>query len=308
MRTPNVRSVDLRLLQVFATIVECRGFTAAQVELGLSQSTISSYMAELEARLTARLCERGRGGFRLTEEGRLVHEATQRLFRSLDTFASEVGVIRGRLIGELHIGMVDNIVSHPECPIPEAFRRFKSRDGDVQLHLHVGAPSEIERAVLDGRYHLGVGGYTSRAPGLAYLPLFRERQWLYCGARHPLFARPERRIRTRDIQACDYVRRLYVSDSDLPLSFRGAATAAAENMEAIAHLILSGRFIGFLPVHYAARWVERGEMRALKPRRITYSSQLELITRRTRPKNAAIDVFLADFLAAAGLPKQPAAS
>ncbi len=59
---PNVANVDLRLLRVFATIVECQGFSAAQAELNISQSTISNHMLALEERLKCKLCQRGRGG------------------------------------------------------------------------------------------------------------------------------------------------------------------------------------------------------------------------------------------------------
>ena len=58
---------DLRLLQIFTVIVDCGGFSAAQVRLGMSQSTISGKMSDLETRLGVRLCQRGRSGFRLTE-------------------------------------------------------------------------------------------------------------------------------------------------------------------------------------------------------------------------------------------------
>jgi hypothetical protein len=52
------------LLRLFVSVVECGGFSAAQGELGLSQSSISQQMAKLETRLGYRLCSRGKGGFR----------------------------------------------------------------------------------------------------------------------------------------------------------------------------------------------------------------------------------------------------
>ena len=61
MRTNvNMSQVDIRLLNVFLTVVDCGGFTPAQIALNVSQSTLSSHMSALEARLDMRLCERGR--------------------------------------------------------------------------------------------------------------------------------------------------------------------------------------------------------------------------------------------------------
>lgn len=55
---------DVRLLKIFVTTVEAGGFAAAQGELNLSLSTISSHIAALEGRLNQTLCRRGRAGFR----------------------------------------------------------------------------------------------------------------------------------------------------------------------------------------------------------------------------------------------------
>ena len=50
--------VDLRLLRVFMTIVQCNGFSAAHASLGMTQATISTHMRHLEERLRVLMCER----------------------------------------------------------------------------------------------------------------------------------------------------------------------------------------------------------------------------------------------------------
>jgi DNA-binding transcriptional LysR family regulator len=77
----NLSESDLRLLRVFAKVVEAGGYSAAQIELNVSQSTISTHMTELEHRLGVRLCQRGRSGFSVTEKGRLIYQASLRLSR-----------------------------------------------------------------------------------------------------------------------------------------------------------------------------------------------------------------------------------
>ena len=64
---------DLRLLRIFKTTVECGGFSSAVTELGISRSTISVHMSNLEARMKLKLCVRGRSGFALTEAGQAVY-------------------------------------------------------------------------------------------------------------------------------------------------------------------------------------------------------------------------------------------
>ena len=66
----NVTDIDLRLLRLFASVVRCGGFTAAQAELNMSQSNISMHIGNLEKRLGYRLCKRGKGGFSYVIGGR----------------------------------------------------------------------------------------------------------------------------------------------------------------------------------------------------------------------------------------------
>ena len=64
--------VDLRLLRVFKSVVECGGMAAAELELNIALSTISRHVKDLEIRLGLVLCRRGRGGFGLPPEGQQV--------------------------------------------------------------------------------------------------------------------------------------------------------------------------------------------------------------------------------------------
>jgi len=290
--------VDIRLLRVFMTVVECGGFTPAQVVLNVSQSTISSHMSALEARLEMRLCERGRAGFRITPDGQRVFEASQRLYRSIETFTSDIEALRGRLTGDLHIGAVDNVVTNPDFALSDAISAFEKRHGEVRITLHIGTPAEIERSVVEGNYQIGVGAYTKQISGIEYTPLLKEKQALYCGSAHPLFQLPDDAIEEWDLAQYKFVKRPYVPDEHIPAAkvLKGAATA--ENMEAIAILILSGGFTGFLPEHYAQRWIKTGEMKPILPDRMHYLSPMELIFRTTLPQTLAAQFFKADLIEA----------
>lgn len=290
-------NVDIKLLGVFAAIVEAGGFAAAQVQLNLSASRISTLVADLEARLDMRLCQRGRVGFRLTSEGRAVYEASQRLFAAHEEFRARVGGLGGRLTGELQIGMVDNMVTNRDCRLAEAIGRFRRRDNDVHLVLHVLGPRELERGVLDGRLQLAIGGFHHHVPGLAHEELFTEEQTLYCGLGHRLFGRPEAEMTVAELATAAFADRGYMEGLKLkrPPEFRASATA--NYMEALAFLVLSGQYIAYLPTHYAMRWVERGLMRSLLPRQVAYQSLFEVITRKGAEQTAAMQALRDDLRA-----------
>ena len=65
--------------------------------------------------------------------------------------------------------------------------------------------------------------------------------------------------------------------------------ATAFDQEAIATLILSGRFVGFLPEHYAQAFVQRGQMRAVSPAKLHYRCDFVSVLRRSpQPARAAL--------------------
>ena len=169
MAVPTLHDIDLKLLRVFAAVVEHGGFGPAQAVLNISLSRLSSMIAELERRLGVRLCHRGRVGFRLTDKGAQVYQSSLKLMNSLEGFRAEVGALRGRLVGTLSIGMVDNIVSNPECRLSDVISRFCERDQEVRVSLHIDAPPELEQRVMDGRLDLVIGAF-HHAPARARIP------------------------------------------------------------------------------------------------------------------------------------------
>ena len=293
----NVQDIDLRLLRIFDTIVASGGFSAAQAPLNMSQSAISTHMSTLETRLGCRLCERGKSGFHLTEKGERVLRATHELFASLDGFVGQVRGLSGRLVGDLSIGLLDNIVTHENARLARSLARFYRRDQDVCLQFFVKSPTELELAVLDGQLHAAISYVGHRLPNLEYRNLFSEKVSIYCGERHPLFGRHNTSL--AELESYPWVKRGYLLPSSLlPVDpGRLALTAIAHHMEAVAHLVLAGSHLGYLPQHYARQWVEQGKMHALNVATHSYVVEHSLITHGGRPRNEALDALMADILA-----------
>ena len=69
-------------------------------------------------------------------------------------------------------------------------------------------------------------------------------------------------------------------------------TARSYNIEGLAHLVLSGCFLAFLPCHYAGQWVKAGRMRALRPDIFGYRSRYEIAWRKSEMPVAATLQFI----------------
>lgn len=291
-KLPNLKDVDLRLLRVFFAVVRSEGFAAAQQQLGISASNISVHISQLEKRLDVRLCERGRRGFRLTDEGKLIYEAALALFQATDRFRGVVGSARGKLVGEIHFGFVDAIVTNRSLELVESIADFSAAAPDVLVNLDVSSPQELIQGLLEERYHAVLSPQLEQRDFVEYLPFHQERKSLYCGAGHPLFDRRDADVSLDELAETPAVARSYMSEWVVTGDTKFTTAATASHMESVALMILTGRYIGFLPDHYAAQWVASGVLRALREDQLSYVDWFFLAWRRnerTRTVRAFID-------------------
>jgi len=284
--------VDIRLIRVFCCVVKCGGMAAAELELNIGRSTISRHVKDLEQRIGVTLCHRGRAGFSLTPEGRHVYRAAQQLLAALDQFQGELSELRGRLTGQLSLALFDKTVTNPKARIHQAVRRFHDAAPDVDIDIHVEPVNDIERHVIEGGYLLGIIPTHRNSSSLAYLPLFDEQMYLYCSADHPLASRSLRPARA-EILAQKYAGMGFHSPNmEVGSRLGWQRRATAYDQEAIATLILSGRYVGFLPDHYAAYFVQQGMMRHLGGSAFQYRCQFAAVYRRSPKPSRLLSAFL----------------
>ena len=287
-----VHDLDIRLIRIFKAVVENGGFSAAENMLGIGRSAISLAMADLEARTGLKLCQRGRAGFSLTEEGRQVYEAGNRMMAALEGFRTEVNSLHERLRGELSIGITDNLVTLPNMEVTEALATLKERGPEVRISIHMVPPNEVAAGVVDGRLHVGVVPAVNNLTGLVHHSLYEETSYLYCARGHPLFETADR-VTDKAVAAADAVAPAYALPAEALNRYQSLrCTASATDREGIAFLVLTQRYIGYLPEHFAARWVECDRLRALAPARHYYRIEYNVITRRDRRPHRVLETFL----------------
>ncbi len=196
-----ISDADIRLLRIFCIVVASGGLSAATTELQADLSTVSRHIKDLEDKVGARLCNRGRSGFSLTAHGVLVHSAAQELFRALKSFSRNITTLHDDPIGELKLGVMDALLTDPQFALPAALRAYRLKAPRVQVRLTVTRPNDIERLVLNGDLDAGIVAARDRPPGLDYHLLYHEKSSLYCASTHPFFGRSDSDIDLDDARA-----------------------------------------------------------------------------------------------------------
>ena len=277
-----ISDMDLRLLQVFRAVVDCGGMAAAELELNIGTSTVSRHIKDLETRLGLTLCRRGRAGFALTPEGEKVYAQTTQLLAATEAFKASMDDIHQRMGGALHLAVFDKTASNPQAQLAQALSAFTALAPEVGLNLHVSTLNSIERGVIDGSYQMGIIPGHRSSDVLQYTPLFGETMLLYCGRGHALFHADHGAMDWDSMRAHAFAGLGYHSPN-MEITQRQRLTRAATgfDQESIATLILAGRFLGFLPDHYARSFVQTRQMQAVKPDVFRYDCEFFAITRRS---------------------------
>jgi DNA-binding transcriptional LysR family regulator len=285
-----IGDTDLRLLKVFKSVADCGGMAAAELELNVGISTISRQIKDLETRLGLTLCRRGRSGFALTAEGQRIYEETTRFLDAAESFLIGVDDVHRRMGGQLGIGVFDKTATNPGARIGEAIALFSEAAPEVALQVQVSTINAIERKLIDGSLHVGIIPAHRNSESLAYDKLFDETMLLYCSASHPLFNARDANLDWKGLTAYKFAGLGYHSpnmEASQRVGLRRAATGL--DQEAIATLILSGHFLGFLPDHYADAFERAGRMRPVRPELFRYSCDFVCVMRRSpAPARAAL--------------------
>jgi DNA-binding transcriptional LysR family regulator len=123
-------STDLNALQVFARVVQAGSFTGGAHALGMPKSTVSQRVAELEARLGARLLQRTTRRLSLTDEGRIYYDHCVRILAEVEQAESAVTNLQ-----DVPRGLLRVTVPASTQVLGPVLADFLRRHGGVQLDV-----------------------------------------------------------------------------------------------------------------------------------------------------------------------------
>jgi DNA-binding transcriptional LysR family regulator len=216
----------------------------------------------------------------------------QRLFGSLDQFSRKVAGLRSNFGGSLSIGLIDNIITDPSTPVAATIAKLVEVAPALHLLIETRSPGELLRDVVAQKLDLVVGSFPRPALGLAYIDLYEETQNFYCGAGHPLFSVADPSIDIDRVRMHRIIARSYWAARDIKIFAISNPHATVSNMEAEAFLILSGCYLGYLPDHYAAQFVQAGQIRPIRPDIFSYKAKFQIATTEGWKSRPAVRAFV----------------
>ncbi|WP_299951578.1 LysR family transcriptional regulator [uncultured Ruegeria sp.] len=286
------QDVDLKLFHVFAKVVEAGGLSSAQYDLNMSLSAISTAISNLETRLGFRVCERGRSGFQVTEGGHLVYSQLSHLNSALNRFESSLDAFKGDMRGQFIVAMDDGILTNLRCPIYKVIRSFITSFPDIDLHMSIMTAPRMERALLNDELNVAIGPFLEISNALESVVVHSEKQLLCCGRGHPAYGVEDKDALAEVVSRSEYSARKYDDAKHNAPSGSPSETTTASTVEAMLGMVLSGKYLGYLPRHVCERWIENAEIWPLDPKTYSYNTDIKVAFRRQR-KDRRAEKFLA---------------
>lgn len=157
-------------------------FRHAAAALGVSQSSVSERVRDLEDTLGVRIFERHTRGVRLTEAGRFFLEHVSDGIEQLDYAVKTAGMIGGATRGRIRIGVPVTIATGF---LAELLHRYRKQCPGVELEFFDGRARDAIFQVREGTLDVAFVGAITEIPDCHSRPLWTEALFLAMGEGDP---------------------------------------------------------------------------------------------------------------------------
>ncbi len=276
--------MQLKALKIFCDVVRRRSFSRAADDNGISQSSASQVVLQLEEQLGLQLLDRSKRPFVLTAEGERYYDGCRQLVRQYTKLVDEMRTLHDETAGRLNVASIYSVgLAHMSA----FMRKFSAEYPDAQVRLEYLHPNRVVEAVENGEADLGLVSYAEESRQLRVIPWRSEPMVLVCHPMHRLakqksatlgelsgesFVAFEAELRIRS--EIDRLLMVNKIDVDIALEF--------DNIETIKRAIEINEGISLLPESTVAWEVASGLLSQVSLADVTLERPLGIIHRSDR--------------------------
>ena len=180
------RSLTLRQLRIFTSVIEHRSFTRAAEVLSLTQPAVTHQMQALARAVGQPLLDPGSRAPRLTAVGQALHERAGRILAMIGDAQEAIEDVAGLRAGRVHVAGDTTVGIYV---LPDAMAAFHREHPGVTLSLDVVNRAQVRELLLEGVADVGVIGTLWEDEVLAAEPFLENSLMCFCAPGHPLAER-----------------------------------------------------------------------------------------------------------------------
>jgi DNA-binding transcriptional LysR family regulator len=177
--------MQLEALKIYCDVVRWASFSRGAAENGISQSSASQAVHQLELRLGVKLIDRSKRPLIVTPHGQVFYEGCKDLIGRYQELEARVKALENdqNVVGTVRVGSIYSVGLAHMTRFADQFRRLYPR-ADVRLeYLH---PTRVIESVQEGLNELGLISFPQKWPDLAVIPWRDEEMVIAATPRHPI--------------------------------------------------------------------------------------------------------------------------
>ncbi|MCH8922664.1 MAG: LysR family transcriptional regulator [Planctomycetes bacterium] len=178
--------MHLKTLRIFCDVVGQRSFSRAADANGISQSSTSQVVHQLEDRLGVKLIDRSKRPFVLTPEGETYYEGCRRQVKQYDALIDRVRSMQEEVAGRVSVASIYSVGLHH---MNGYLQEFLSQHPKANVRLEYQHPHRVHELVEEDRVDLGLVSYPKSTRTITAIPWREEPMVLVCAPTHALARR-----------------------------------------------------------------------------------------------------------------------
>ena len=283
--------MDLRRLQVFAKVYECRSFSRAAEEVLLSQPTVSGHIKTLEQELGVPLFDRLGREILPTRVAELLYGHAINILERVEQASLDIDAFLSRFRGELKLG---GSTIPGQYMMPGVMGRFKDLYPEVRMTLSIAGSSAMLERVLNGDLDLSVVGVQPADERLSSDPIWGDMVAMAALPDHPLAGG---KVKPADLTQYPLVMRepgsgtlMFVLDALKKAGIQPGQLQIEAQMgsnEAVLQGVKAGLGIGFVSHRALKDDLETGRLVQLDMRELELERKFHLVYRTDRTHSPA---------------------
>ncbi|GLK69803.1 hydrogen peroxide-inducible genes activator [Hansschlegelia plantiphila] len=181
-------NVSLRQLRYFVALVETASFSAAARRVGVTQSTLSGAIQEMEAELGARLAERSGRKFELTAAGALLAGRAAEILADVQDLPALLTRAGRPLTSRLRLGVIPSVAPFL---LPRALPSLKSAFPELRLSVREALSRQLIASIRTGELDAAIIALPFAGGGFESAPFWKDHFFLGVAATHRFANRAE---------------------------------------------------------------------------------------------------------------------
>lgn len=165
--------MQLESLKIFCDVVRWASFSRGAAENGISQSSASQAVHQLESRLGLKLIDRSKRPLVLTAQGKVYYEGCRELVGRYEELENRVKALvdEHKVNGTVGVASIYSVGMHH---MSRYVKTFEARYPEASVRLEYLHPTRVVERVAGGEADLGLISYPRKWPELTVIPWREE--------------------------------------------------------------------------------------------------------------------------------------